>query len=150
MLKDFKTFIAKGNALSMAIGIIIGGAFTTIVNSLVEDIIMPPLGMLIGNVDFSNLFFSLDGHSYRSLKAAQDAGAPTINYGLFINNIISFLIVAFAIFLIVKLVSRYVLDLEPKTAPTKTCPYCQSSVPEKATKCPHCTSDLPAEEVTSP
>ncbi|WP_163653492.1 large conductance mechanosensitive channel protein MscL [Listeria sp. PSOL-1] len=148
LFSEFKAFIAKGNALGMAIGIVIGSAFTSIVNSLVNDILMPPLGLLIGNVDFSNLFVSLNGKSYSSLKAAQSAGAPTINYGMFLNNLISFVIIAFAVFILVKLVTKYIMALEPKAPATKTCPYCQSGIPEAATKCPNCTSDLPAEEVT--
>ncbi|AQY51008.1 Large-conductance mechanosensitive channel [Listeria weihenstephanensis FSL R9-0317] len=145
MFKDFKAFISKGNALGMAVGIVIGAAFTSIVNSLVNDIIMPPLGLLIGNVDFTNLFISLNGTHYDTLKAAQSAGAPTINYGMFINNIISFLIIAFSVFLIIKLVSKY-MPLEPKQPATKECPYCLSAVPEKATKCLHCTSELIEQE----
>ncbi|MBA3926482.1 large conductance mechanosensitive channel protein MscL [Listeria rustica] len=141
MFKDFKAFISKGNALGMAIGIVIGAAFTSIVNSLVNDIIMPPLGLLIGNVDFKNLFISLNGTHYDTLKTAQAAGAPTINYGLFINNVISFLIVAFSVFLIIKVVTKYI-PLEPKKPATKECPYCLSAIPEKASKCPQCTSDL--------
>ncbi|EUJ30912.1 large conductance mechanosensitive channel protein MscL [Listeria cornellensis] len=141
MFKDFKAFISKGNALGMAIGIVIGAAFTSIVNSLVNDIIMPPLGLLIGNVDFTNLFISLNGTHYDTLKAAQAAGAPTMNYGLFINNVISFLIIAFSVFLIIKVVTKYIL-LEPKKPVTKECPYCFSAIPEKASKCPQCTSDL--------
>ncbi|EUJ51106.1 large conductance mechanosensitive channel protein MscL [Paenilisteria rocourtiae] len=141
MLKDFKVFISKGNALGMAIGIVIGAAFTSIVNSLVNDIIMPPLGLLIGNVDFANLFVSLNGVHYDTLKAAQAAGAPTINYGLFINNIISFFIIAFSVFLIIKMVTKYI-PLEPKKPATKECPYCLSAIPEKAKKCSQCTSDL--------
>ncbi|MBC1456331.1 large conductance mechanosensitive channel protein MscL [Listeria newyorkensis] len=145
MFKDFKAFISKGNALGMAIGIVIGAAFTSIVNSLVNDIIMPPLGLLIGNVDFTNLFISLNGTHYDTLKAAQTAGAPTINYGLFVNNVISFLIIAFSVFLIIKVVTKYI-PLEPKKPATKECPYCLSAIPEKASKCPQCTSDLAQDE----
>lgn len=145
MFKDFKAFISKGNALGMAIGIVIGAAFTSIVNSLVNDIIMPPLGLLIGNVDFTNLFISLNGTHYDTLKAAQTAGAPTINYGLFVNNVISFLIIAFSVFLIIKVVTKYI-PLEPKKPATKECPYCLSAIPEKASKCPKCTSDLAQDE----
>ncbi|MBC6314676.1 large conductance mechanosensitive channel protein MscL [Listeria grandensis] len=145
MFKEFKAFISKGNALGMAIGIVIGAAFTSIVNSLVNDIIMPPLGLLIGNVDFTNLFISLNGAHYDTLKAAQAAGAPTINYGMFINNVISFLIIAFSVFLIIKLVSKYI-PLEPKKPATKECPYCLSAIPEQATKCSQCTSDLSIKE----
>ncbi|KGL40028.1 mechanosensitive ion channel protein MscL [Listeria newyorkensis] len=145
MFKDFKAFISKGNALGMAIGIVIGAAFTSIVNSLVNDIIMPPLGLLVGNVDFTNLFISLNGTHYDTLKAAQTAGAPTINYGLFVNNVISFLIIAFSVFLIIKVVTKYI-PLEPKKPATKECPYCLSAIPEKASKCPQCTSDLTQDE----
>ncbi|MBC1473169.1 large conductance mechanosensitive channel protein MscL [Listeria grandensis] len=145
MFKEFKAFISKGNALGMAIGIVIGAAFTSIVNSLVNDIIMPPLGLLIGNVDFTNLFISLNGAHYDTLKAAQAAGAPTINYGMFINNVISFLIIAFSVFLIIKLVSKYI-PLEPNKPATKECPYCLSAIPEQATKCSQCTSDLSIKE----
>lgn len=145
MLKDFKDFIAKGNAFSMAIGIVIGAAFTAVITSLVNDIIMPPIGMIIGNVDFSDLFVSLNGKSYESLAAAKAAGAPTLNYGSFINAIISFLIIAFVIFMLIRLVSKYIVDLQPKPepeAPTKECPHCLSKIPAAATKCSFCTADL--------
>ncbi|MGY3777759.1 large conductance mechanosensitive channel protein MscL [Isobaculum melis] len=145
MLKDFKAFIAKGNAFSMAIGIIIGAAFTAVITSLVNDIIMPPIGLLIGNVDFSDLFISLNGESYGSLAAAKAAGAPTLNYGSFINAIISFLIISFVIFMLIRLMTKYVVALEPKPAPevpTKECPHCLSKIPAAATKCSFCTADL--------
>jgi len=146
MLNEFKRFAVRGNVVDMAVGIIIGGAFGSIVSSLVKDIIMPPVGLLIGGVDFSDLFIVLkqgsgEGH-YASLAAAQEAGAVTLNLGLFINAVISFLIVAFAVFLLVRAVNR----LQPKEAPvmpvTKECPYCVSAVPIRATRCPHCTSAL--------
>ena len=148
MVEDFKKFIMRGNVLDMAIGIIIGAAFGTIVNSLVADVIMPPIGLLLGNVDFSNLFFVLkDGAKaagpYASLAAAKAAGAVTINAGVFINTIISFLIVALAVFLLVRNINR--LYAKEEAAPTtKDCPYCLMSVPLKATRCGHCTSELKA------
>jgi len=143
MWKEFKEFVSKGSLLDMAIGIILGLAFGAIIGSLVKDIIMPPIGLLLGKVDFNNLFISLDGKGYASLKAAQDAGAPTINYGTFINTIIIFLITAFIVFLIVRAVNRMrkpvVLSPAP---PTKECPFCLSQVPLMATRCPFCTSEL--------
>ncbi len=144
MLKEFRDFAMRGNMIDLAVGIIIGAAFTTIVNSLVNDIIMPPIGMLVGKVNFSNLFISLDGTSYPSLEAAKAVGAATINYGLFINNIINFLIVAFSVFLLVRAITR--MSRKPETVETtpatKECPYCISSIPIKATRCPNCTSQL--------
>ena len=140
---EFKEFAMKGNVLDMAIGIIIGAAFGTVVNSLVKDMIMPPIGLVLGKVDFSNLFISLNGVQYPSLVAAQAAGAPTINYGTFINNIISFLIVAFVVFLIVKQVNEMRRKPEAEKAPnTKGCPYCKENINLEATRCPHCTSQL--------
>ncbi len=142
MIEEFKKFIMRGNVLDLAVGIIIGGAFGQIVSSLVDDIIMPPVGLLLGKVDFSNLFLSLDGNAYASLAAAKEAGAATLNYGLFINTLINFLIVAFAIFLLIKQVNRIQKPVEPEAPATKTCPYCQTEIPVKATRCPHCTSQL--------
>ncbi len=142
MLKEFKDFIKRGNAVDMAVGIIIGAAFGKIVTSLVNDVIMPPIGLLLGKVDFSNLFISLSGQSYGSLEAAKQAGAPTVNYGAFFNNIIDFLIVAFAIFLLVRQVNKFMKKSEP--AATKECDYCFSAIPAKATRCPSCTSELAA------
>jgi len=142
MIKEFKDFIMRGNVLDLAVGIIIGGAFGKIVSSLVDDIIMPPIGLLLGKVDFTNLFLSLDGNVYASLAAARDAGAPTWNYGLFINTLINFLIVAFAIFLLIKQVNRMQKPLPPKEPDTKKCTFCQTDIPVKATRCPHCTSQL--------
>ena len=146
MWKDLKAFILRGNVLDLAVGIIIGAAFGKIVSSLVNDIIMPPLGLLLGKVDFSNLFINLSGKSYASLAEAKAAGAATLNVGLFINTVIDFVLVAFAIFVLVKQVNR--LKRQPEAAAavptTKECVYCLSAVAIKATRCPHCTSELKA------
>jgi large conductance mechanosensitive channel len=142
MLKEFKQFIMRGNVIDLAVGIIIGGAFGKIVSSLVDDIIMPPIGLILGKVDFSSLFLSLDGNSYASLAAAKAAGAATWNYGLFINTLINFLIVAFAIFLLIKQVNRMQKPAPVEAPKTKDCPYCQTAIPLAATRCPHCTSQL--------
>jgi len=145
MVKEFKEFALRGNVLDLAIGIIIGGAFGQIVSSFVNDILMPPIGLLLGRVDFSNLFISLSGGQYESLAAAQEAGAATINYGLFISTIIDFVIVAFAIFLMVRQVNRLQRGEEAPAEPTtKECPYCLSTISLQATRCPHCTSELGA------
>jgi large conductance mechanosensitive channel len=150
MLKDFKEFAMRGNVVDMAVGIIIGAAFGTIVKSLVTDVIMPPIGLLLGNVDFSNLFLVLkDGATagpYASLNDAQAAGAVSLNYGVFINTIISFLIVAFAVFLLVRSINKLKRKEEapPPEPNTKDCPYCFSKIPIKATRCPQCTSELKA------
>lgn len=144
MLKEFKEFIMRGNVVDLAVGIIIGGAFGKIVTSLVSDVLMPPLGKLMGNVDFSGLFINLSGTSYPSLAAAKAAGAATINYGLFINTIIDFIIVAAAIFILIKQVNRFKKPVEVAAPATKACPYCLSNVPLKATRCPACTSELKA------
>jgi large conductance mechanosensitive channel len=144
MLKEFKEFAMRGNVMDMAIGIIIGAAFGRIITSLVTDIIMPPLGLALGKVDFSSLFLNISGKPYASLADAKAAGAATINYGLFINNIIDFLIVAFVIFVIVRQINRWKKP-EPVPAPaTKDCPYCFSAISVKATRCPDCTSELRA------
>jgi large conductance mechanosensitive channel len=144
MLKEFKEFAMRGNVFDMAIGIVIGAAFGAIVASFVDDILMPPIGMLLGGVDFTNLFISLDGQNYASLAAAQAAGAATINYGLFISTVIDFLIVAFVIFLLVRQINR--MRAEPEEVPaeptTKECPYCATEIPIQATRCPHCTSEI--------
>lgn len=142
MLKEFKEFALRGNVLDMAIGIIIGAAFGKIITSLVNDIIMPPIGLLLGNVDFSNLFINLSGNSFASLAEAQAAGAVTINYGLFINTVIDFLIVAFVIFLLIKQVNRFKKPVPVAEPTTHLCPYCCMEIPLKATRCPHCTSEL--------
>ena len=147
MLEEFKKFIMRGNVVDMAVGIIIGAAFATVIQSLVDDIIMPPIGMLVGGVDFTNLFITLGQGSYDSLAAAQEAGAATINYGLFINNLISFLIVGFAVFLLIKAVNRLKPEEEEATAePTTTkCPECLSEVPLEARRCAFCTTVLATE-----
>jgi large conductance mechanosensitive channel len=149
MLKEFKAFAMRGNVLDLAVGIIIGGAFGTIVKSLVDDVIMPPIGLALGNVDFSNLFVLLkDGTKaappYSTLAEAQAAGAVTINYGLFINSIITFVIIAFAVFLIVRAANRMSPPVAAEAPSTKVCPYCRMPIPLGATRCPECTSDLKA------
>jgi large conductance mechanosensitive channel len=147
MLKEFKEFALRGNVLDMAIGIVIGAAFGSVVNSLVKDILMPPIGFLLGKVDFSNLFISLSGH-YASLAEAQAAGAPTINYGLFINTVLNFIIVAAAVFFfVVRPMNRMrrAKEAAPAAPTTKECPYCFSTIPLKATRCPYCTSHLEGE-----
>ncbi|RME19228.1 MAG: large-conductance mechanosensitive channel protein MscL [Candidatus Zixiibacteriota bacterium] len=149
MIKEFKEFAVKGNVIDMAVGIVIGAAFGAIVKSFVADVIMPPIGLLLGNVDFSNLFIVLKDAAegaggYKTLAEAHAAGAVTLNYGQFINTIISFLIIAFAIFIVIKNVNRLKkAEPVPVTEPTtKECPYCFSTIPIKAVKCPHCTSSL--------
>jgi large conductance mechanosensitive channel len=142
MLNEFKTFIMRGNVVDLAVGVIIGAAFGTIVTSLVNDVLMPPIGRLLGGADFKDLFISLSGQSFPTLAAAKAAGAPTLNYGVFLNAIINFLIVAFAVFLLVRQVNR--LFPKPAPAPTKECSWCAAMIPEKAKRCPHCTSNLAA------
>jgi large conductance mechanosensitive channel len=148
MFKEFKEFAMRGNVVDMAVGIIIGAAFGAIVKSLVSDLLMPPIGLILGNVDFSNLFLALKEGSpagpYASLAEAQKAGAVTINYGLFINSVISFLIVAFAVFLLIRSLNRLkrAEEAKPEEPASKECPYCLSQIPLKATRCPHCTSQL--------
>jgi large conductance mechanosensitive channel len=141
MFKEFKEFAMRGNVLDMAVGIIIGAAFGRIVTSFVEDVLMPPIGLLLGKVDFSNLFLSLTGQSFDSLAAAKAAGAATLNYGLFFNHVINFLIVAFAVFLLIRQVNRLKRAEAAPAAPTsKDCPFCMMSIPLAAKKCGHCTS----------
>lgn len=142
MLKEFKEFALKGSVLDLAIGVVIGAAFGKIVTSLVDDILMPPLGMLIGAVDFSNLFINLSDQPVASLDAARKAGAPVIAYGNFINTLISFLIIAFAIFLVVRQINRIRRAPSVEAPATKECPYCASTIAQKATRCPACTSAL--------
>ena len=144
MLKEFKEFVMRGNVLDLAVAVIIGGAFGKIVTSFVNDVLMPPIGLLLGGVDFTNLFWALDGKTYESLEAATAAGAATINYGVVINTVIDFLIVAFVIFLIVKSVNATKKKEEPAPAEptTKDCPYCFTTIAIQATRCPNCTSEL--------
>ena len=140
MLKEFKAFAMRGNVIDMAVGVIIGSAFGRIITSLVSDILMPPIGLLVGKVDFAGLFLGLSGRSYATLAEARAAGAATINYGVFLNTLIDFLVVAFAIFLLVRQINRW---NKPAPAPSaKECPYCASAIPIKASRCPHCTSQL--------
>jgi large conductance mechanosensitive channel len=142
MFKEFREFIAKGNVLDLAVGVVIGAAFGKIVASLVGDVIMPPIGLLLGKVDLSNLFFSLGGEHYATLAEAKKAGAPTLNYGLFLNSVVEFLIIAFVIFLVVKAANK----MKKKEAPasTRECPECLSKVPVKAPRCAFCASTMPA------
>lgn len=144
MLKEFREFAMRGNVLDMAIGIIIGTAFGKIITSLVNDILMPPVGVLMGKVDFANLFINISSQHYQRLAEAKAAGAATINYGLFLNTIIDFIIVAFVIFLLIRQVNRFKKKEEPAAPATKECPFCFSAVSVKATRCPHCTSELKA------
>ena len=143
MLTEFRAFLIKTNVLVLAIAFILGVAFAAVVSSLVKDVIMPPVGMLLGKVDFSNLYINLSGGSYASLADAQKAGAATINYGIFINTIVDFVIVAFVIFLLIRQINR--MRRQPEaTSTTKSCPYCVSTIPLKAVRCPNCTSELTA------
>jgi len=138
MLQEFKKFAMRGNVVDMAVGIIIGAAFGKIVSSIVSDVLMPPIGLLLGNVNFSSLFIALKGGPFASLSAAQASGAPTINYGLFINTVIDFIIVAFVIFLLIKAMNKMKKPEEAAAPATKTCPECLSDIPIKATRCAHC------------
>ncbi len=147
--KEFKTFITRGNVIDLAVAVIIGGAFNKIVSSLVNDIIMPPIGLLLGRVDFSNLFINLSDQQYESLAQAQEAGAATINYGLFINTIVQFIIVAFVVFLLVQQINRMKKPKPAKPPATKTCPHCFTTIPIKATRCPNCTTYLESDEPPS-
>ena len=141
MFKEFREFAARGNVIDLAVGIIIGAAFGKIVTSGVNDLLMPPIGLAFGGVDFANLFISLDGSSYPSVEAAKAAGAATINYGLFINTIIEFLIVAFAVFLLVRQINRMKTPVPtPPSEDARDCPLCLSRIPRKATRCAHCTA----------
>lgn len=146
MFREFKEFAMKGNVIDMAVGIIIGAAFGTIIKSLVDDVLMPPIGLLLGNVDFSNLFLVIKegkvAGPYASLAAAKAAGAVSINIGVFINTIISFVIVAFSVFLVIKNVNRFKKEPPPPDPTTKDCPFCFTAIPIKATRCPHCTSEI--------
>ena len=137
-LKEFKEFLVKGNVVDMAVGFMFGAAFATVVKSLVENIVMPPLGMLLGKVDFSNLFIALDGNDYASLAEAEKVGAPVIKYGVFLNDLVSFIILGFVIFLFVKAYNRLKKEEEPAAPTTKVCPECAMEVPIEAKKCPYC------------
>jgi large conductance mechanosensitive channel len=142
MWKDFRAFIMRGNVVDLAIGVIIGAAFGKIVASLVSDIIMPPIGLVLGQVDFSDIFISLSRHQYPTIAAAKAAGAPTLNVGLFINAVIDFIIVAFVVFLVMRYVNKMLPKPPPPAAATKECPRCTMAIPIPATRCPHCTSEL--------
>jgi len=151
MLQEFKKFVSRGNVLDLAVGVIIGAAFGAIVKSFVDDILMPPIGLLLGGVDFTNIFVTLKRGTpagpYATLALAQEAGAVTMNFGLLVNTIVSFLITAFAIFLVIKAVAVFQKKEEPAPPPaptTKTCPFCATDIPIPATRCPHCTSQLEA------
>ena len=143
MLKEFREFAMRGNVIDLAIGVVIGAAFGRIVSSLVADIIMPPIGLILGNLDFANLFIDLSSKSYPTLAAAKAAGAPTLNYGVFINNIIDFVIVAFVMFLVVRQVNR-AFPTPAAAVTTRECPFCLSQIPIKASRCPNCTSQIAA------
>jgi large conductance mechanosensitive channel len=142
MLKEFKAFAMRGNVLDMAVGFILGAAFGRIITSLVSDILMPPVGLLLGKVDFSGLFVSLSGKSYATLAEARAAGAATINYGAFLSTLMDFLIVAFVIFLLVRQINRWNKPAPAPVPSAKECPYCASAISVKATRCPNCTSEL--------
>jgi large conductance mechanosensitive channel len=142
MLQEFKEFVMRGNVVDLAIGVVIGAAFGKIVTSFVEDVLMPPIGLLLGNVDFSNLFINLSGGNYPSVAAAKAAGAATLNYGIFFNNILNFLIIAFAIFMLIKQINRLQKPAAAPAPTTKDCPQCLMAIPMKATRCGHCTSEL--------
>jgi large conductance mechanosensitive channel len=144
MLKEFKELVARGNVMDLAVAVILGGAFGKIVTSFVNDILMPPLGMLLGGVDFQNLFLNLSGKHYASLAEAKAAGAATLNYGVFLNTVIDFLIVAFVIFLIVRQLARFKKPAPVAAPTTRQCPYCDTAISLHATRCPHCTSEVKA------
>jgi large conductance mechanosensitive channel len=143
MLREFKEFIARGNVVDLAVAVVIGAAFGKIVDSLVKDIIMPPIGLILGKVDFANLFIDLSGAGHRTLAEAQAAGAATINYGQFLNSVISFVIVAFAVFILIKNLNRFRRTADEAAAPTdRACPFCVMMIPAAARRCPHCTSEI--------
>jgi large conductance mechanosensitive channel len=144
MFKEFKEFAVKGNVVDMAVGIIIGAAFGKIISSFVADVLMPPIGLLLGNMDFANLFINLSGKTFETLAEAKKAGAATINYGIFLNTIFDFIIIAFAVFLLIRQVNRFKRKepVECAVPDTKECPYCLSKISLKATRCSHCTSQL--------
>jgi large conductance mechanosensitive channel len=143
MFKEFRDFAARGNVIDLAVGVIIGAAFGKIVTSLVNDVIMPPIGLVIGRVDFKSLFWSLNGQTYATIDEAKKASAPTINYGVFLNTVLEFLIVAFVVFLLVRQVNRWFPPAPaPAEEPKRDCPYCVSSIPVRARRCPNCTSEV--------
>jgi large conductance mechanosensitive channel len=142
MVKEFREFIQRGNVVDLAVAVVIGAAFGKIVTSFVEDILMPPIGLALGKVDFSNLFINLSGKEYPSVAAAKAAGAATLNYGIFINTILNFIIIAFAVFLVVRQINRMQTPAPAPAATTKDCPYCLTPIPLKAVKCAHCTSEI--------
>ena len=145
ILDEFKKFAVRGNLADLAAGIVIGAAFTGVVGSFVNDILMPPIGLVIGRVDFQNLFVNLSNRHFESVAAAKAAGAPTLNYGIFINQILNFIIVAFAVFLLIRQMNKMNASISgppPTPVPTKECPYCASTIPLKARRCPHCTSEV--------
>lgn len=142
MLKDFKDFVARGNVMDLAVAVILGGAFGKIVTSFVDDVLMPPIGLALGGVDFRNLFINLSGTSYATLAEAKAAGAATLNYGIFLNTVIDFLIVAFVIFLIVRQLARFKKPEPAAAATTRQCPYCDTAISLKASRCPFCTSEV--------
>ena len=147
ILDEFKKFAVRGNLADLAAGIVIGAAFTGVVGSFVNDILMPPIGLVIGRVDFQNLFVNLSNRHFESVAAAKAAGAPTLNYGVFINHILNFIIVAFAVFLLIRQMNKMNAAIDgptPTPVPTKECPYCASTIPLRARRCPHCTSELQA------
>lgn len=148
--KEFRDFISRGNVVDMAVGVIIGGAFSTIVSSLVNDVIMPFITLATGKVDFSSMFIALDGGDYKSLSAAQDAGAAVFAYGSFIQNVVQFFLIALVLFFVVKGINKtheaFEKPAEPAAPTTKICPFCKSEIPVDATRCPHCTSELPASD----
>jgi large conductance mechanosensitive channel len=142
MLKDFRAFLIRGNVIDLAVAVVIGAAFSAIVTSFVSDILMPPVGLALGGVNFADLFVTLSGRSYPSLAAAKAAGAATLNYGVFLNTILNFVIVAFAVFVLVRQADRLRAKPTPATPSTKECPHCAMAIPVRATRCPHCTSAL--------
>jgi large conductance mechanosensitive channel len=145
MLKEFKTFLMRGNVFDLAVGIVIGGAFGAVVTSFVNDVLMPPIGLALGRVNFTDMFISLSGQAFPSLAAAKAAGAPTLNYGVFINNVINFIIIGFVIFLLIRQVNRMTVQPAAPPAPTsRECPMCTMQIPLKARRCPHCTSEMRA------
>ncbi len=155
MWQDFKEFVQRGNVLDMAVGIAVGAAFNSVVSSLVNDLIMPPISLLLGTADFTNLFIVLKGGEqagpYATLQAAEEAGAVTLDYGLFINTVVSFFVIAFCVFLLVKAVNRAMPEPEPEPArapTTKTCPYCKTEIPIEAVRCPNCTSGVEGGQVS--